>query len=351
MNNSPLNGYTEDLSEEDILPPDLREVAEKILNETPERRAQALKELRELLAGYADTLRSRTDTLFLLRFLRVRKFDAQRAFQMIQNYYRARYLNPELYEGLHPLAKKNLFELQTHTVLPDTDSEGSKICVLRMGNWNPSICSLDSLAGLCILAWEHLLEDPRTQVNGIVMLLDLGGGSLSHLKASTPGQFSMMVYNIQECCPLRMKAAHVINQPVYFMPLFQLVKPFLKEKLVRRMHLHGKDMDSLHKFLPAEILPEEFGGLQGPFDNGAFCDELYRADELFRISNTYGYPPGTSPEHLQKKDNRGESSLEYMCALWQKITNTFSLGYSAKAPEVNEADFAQGRFRKLDDID
>ncbi|CAN7998722.1 unnamed protein product [Ixodes hexagonus] len=349
---SPLNASAEGPSEENILPTDLREFAEQHLNEFPERRAQALQKLRGILAGHADTLRSRTDTLFLLRFLRVRKFDAPKAFQMIQNYYRVRYLNPELYEGLHPLARKSLLELQTHTVLSNTDPEGCKICVLRMGNWNPSICSLDMMCGLCILAWEHLLEDPRTQVKGIVMLLDLGGGSFTHLKAVTPSQLSMLVYNIQECCPLRMKAAHVLNQPVFFMPVFVLVKPFLKDKLVRRMHVHGKDLNSLHQFLPPEILPEEYGGPQGPFDNSAFCDELYRADALFQTHNTYGYRPNSPLEHLQRRDGCGDSSLDYICAMWQKITG-MSLGLNsfARTLGAQEAQLAQGHFRKLEDVD
>lgn len=346
---SQLNSTTKDLSEEDILPADLREYAEQYLNETPKRRTEALQELRELLAGHADYLRSRTDTLFLLRFLRVRKFDAPKAFQMIQNYYRARFLNPELYDGLHPLARKNLFDLQTHDVLAETDAEGSRVCLLRMGDWHPNVCSLDKMAGLSILAWEHLLEDPRTQVKGIVMLIDLGGGSFSHLRAASPTQFSMFVYNLQECCPLRLKSAHVVNQPMFFTSVFALVKPFLKEKLVRRMRVHGKDLDSLHQFLPPDILPEEFGGLRGPFDNSAFCAELYRADALFKEYNTYGYRPDTPDEYVRREDGCGDTTLDYMCALWQKITGLSSaFSYSSKTSEVDEINFEQGRFRKLE---
>ncbi|KAM7292879.1 hypothetical protein ISCGN_026014 [Ixodes scapularis] len=249
--------------------------------------------------------------------------------------------NPPIFELIYSAAK--LF------LKPKLVDRVRREARLWARDWHPNVCSLDKLAGLSILAWEHLLEDPRTQVKGIVMLIDLGGGSFSHLRAASPTQFSMFVYNLQECCPLRLKSAHVVNQPMFFTSVFALVKPFLKEKLVRRMRVHGKDLDSLHQFLPPDILPEEFGGLRGPFDNAAFCAQLYRADALFKEHNTFGYRPDTPDEYVRRKDGCGDATLDYMCALWQKITSLSSaFSYSSKMPEADEINFEQGRFRKLE---
>lgn len=40
------------------------------------------------------------------------------------------------------------------------------------------------------------------------------------------------------------------------------VKPFIKEKIRNRIHVHS-DLESLHKFVPKDILPEEYGGSAG----------------------------------------------------------------------------------------
>ncbi|KAM7292881.1 hypothetical protein ISCGN_026016 [Ixodes scapularis] len=336
--------------EEDILPSDLRERAQRKLHETPERRTEALRELKELLRGQGETLTTRTDTLFLLRFLRARKFDVPRAFQMIERYYRVRLQDQSLYRDLHPLSRRHLFELQTHGFLPDTDPKGRKIFVMRMGNWKPSICSIDEMSALAVLAWEHVLEDPRTQVMGIVVLLDLGGGSLRHMKSVTPSHVFAIAYSIQECFPMRLKAFHVINQPVFFMPLFHLIKPFLKDKFVRRMHVHGKNLESLHKFLPPEILPAEYGGLRGPFDNGPFCAELYQNDATFKVNSTYGYRPSCCSQ--QRTEGYRSSRIDYLCMLWRKFTRLSHVPNDIpKIPGVKAEKLTEHYIKKLEDTD
>lgn len=41
------------------------------------------------------------------------------------------------------------------------------------------------------------------------------------------------------------------------------IKPFLKKKISDRMHFHPDGLESLYKFVPKEILPEEYGGNAG----------------------------------------------------------------------------------------
>lgn len=43
----------------------------------------------------------------------------------------------------------------------------------------------------------------------------------------------------QESFPLRFKGFHVVNQPFYFAALFAVVRPFLKEKMKRRVSRPG----------------------------------------------------------------------------------------------------------------
>lgn len=63
------------------LPGPVKATAEKELGETSNRRRIELKNLRHLIADEID-FNPRLDDAFLLRFLRCRKFDAERAFKV-----------------------------------------------------------------------------------------------------------------------------------------------------------------------------------------------------------------------------------------------------------------------------
>lgn len=277
----------------DLLPAHLAEKAERELGETPERRTEALKELRALVDGEADALKSRTDPLFLLRFLRARKFDVPAAFRLLRNYYRIRYENPDLYADLYPSTVKDVLDLQCLGFLPDADAQGRRVFVLRMGNWNPDVCSLEAMYKPSTLFWEHAIDDPATQVNGIAALLDLRGGSLKHVRCMSPAHAFKIVYCMQECFPIRLKAIHVVNQPLFFTILMGFLKPFLKNKFLQRIHLHGRNYANLHAHVPQDILPCELGGWRGPFDNSESVDALLRNEEAFKAHEAFGYqrPP------------------------------------------------------------
>ncbi|OQR72489.1 alpha-tocopherol transfer protein-like, partial [Tropilaelaps mercedesae] len=62
------------------LPGSVSAIAERELGETPSRRRAELKNLRRLIAEEED-FNPRQDDAFLLRFLRCRKYDAERAFK------------------------------------------------------------------------------------------------------------------------------------------------------------------------------------------------------------------------------------------------------------------------------
>ncbi|KAK8772876.1 hypothetical protein V5799_012591 [Amblyomma americanum] len=136
--------------------------------------------------------------MFLLRFLRARKFDTPAAFQLLRNYYRMRFENPDLYQDLYPSSVKEIFDLQCLGFLRDPDAEGRKVFLLRMGKWSPDVCSLEAMYKPCTLAWELALEEADTQVNGIVALVDLDGGSLKHVASMSPAHAFKIVYCVQK---------------------------------------------------------------------------------------------------------------------------------------------------------
>ena len=77
--------------------------------------------------------------------------------------------------------------------------------------------------------------------------------------------------------PDRRASSYVIKQPSYFSIFWALVKPFLKPKLTKRLHLLGDDLPALHKLVDPAGLPADFGGAL-PADLSSFLDELERRE-------------------------------------------------------------------------
>ncbi|KAK1878667.1 Alpha-tocopherol transfer protein [Dissostichus eleginoides] len=53
---------------------------------------------------------------------------------------------------------------------------------------------------------------------------------------------------------------------MFFRPVFAMIRPFLPDKIRKRIHMHGADFqDTLSDFFSPSVLPPEYGG-EGPGD-------------------------------------------------------------------------------------
>lgn len=163
-------------------------------------------------------LRTRLDDSFLLRFLRARKFDYDRALQLLLNYHAGRKAWPEVFKDLKPSTVKHVLDLGFLAVLPHPDPNGRFILCLRpgcrrllllyetlsarcdlislavslsvmhrAGKWKPNDYPFVDNVRAIYLTLEKLIQPEVTQVNGIVILADYTGVGMS--QASNPGPF------------------------------------------------------------------------------------------------------------------------------------------------------------------
>lgn len=270
---------------------DWRSLALRELGETADVRASSLEKLRAFLDEEKD-LKSRRDDIFLLRFLRVRKFNVSEALQMIKSYYKIRLLSQKIIPpGSGPRDYKDIYEEQVTTMLAQRDSDGRTIFIFRVGHWNSdSGFNLEDTYSPDIMMLEYVLSQEDAQVNGFVLICDMKDFSFWHLRQFSFGHLKVLAHTVQDAFPARFKAIHVVNQPGIYDYIYACIRPFLKAKIVKRIHLHGSDVTSLHKHIDPEILPEEYGGKAGPFSNEWICNELYAKDDEFRKYSYYGYP-------------------------------------------------------------
>jgi len=110
-----------------------REKAQKELGETSEA-YEKIDQLRSLLSSSELTRqKGREDEAFLLRFLRAKKFDIEKAFKMMQKYYWMKEHSPELFHVSPPTDLKAMLEMQIQCMLPQKDAHRRQIYVFRVG--------------------------------------------------------------------------------------------------------------------------------------------------------------------------------------------------------------------------
>ncbi|XP_018430175.1 PREDICTED: alpha-tocopherol transfer protein-like [Nanorana parkeri] len=262
------------------LTPELIQKAREELQEKPEWRLRDVQALRDMIWKDYPNLRTRVDDVFLLRFLRARKFDYDRALQLLVNYYGCRKGWPELFTDLRPSAVKPVLDSGFLTVLPQNDMQGRRVvCILS--RWNPRDYPMTENIRAMYLSLEKLIESEETQVNGIVILADYQGVGLSQASHFGPFIAKKVIGILQDGFPIRIKAVNVINEPRIFKGIFAILRPFLKEKIVNRFFLHGSDLSSLHSNVPKAILPDEYGGTAGKLDTSAWSQILLASENDF----------------------------------------------------------------------
>ncbi|KAL7042477.1 hypothetical protein ACKWTF_001152 [Chironomus riparius] len=263
-----------------------REKAEKELNENSEAKSK-ISLLRNMITSCDLNKRGREDDAFLLRFLRAKKFDVDKSFKMIQKYYWMKVHSPELFHVSPPSDLKSMLEMQIQCMLPQPDLQGRQIYLFRVEKCDPYKVPVDHVFRSNVLSLEDAIRSPEVQIGGLVVLLDMSGLSLGHAKYLSPHLARRTVEVVQEAFPLRFKAFHVLHEPFYFDAILAMLKPFLKDKIRRRIHLHGNDMNSLYKHIPKDCLPAEYGGTQPPFDNSIWRSRILNNEEYFRRLESY----------------------------------------------------------------
>ena len=131
-----------------------------------------------------------------------------------------------------------------------------------------------------LMAFEILLEDEETQINGIVIVADFRNFGLTQATAvMQPTIFKNYGGILFNCYPVRIKAIHILDQPKIFTVIFAIVSQFMKEKLRKRVYLHGGSIELLHQHIDKHLIPSDFGGDGKPTELRLWVKTVFDAEE------------------------------------------------------------------------
>jgi len=266
-----------------------------------EKAVKCLRTLRNLLTDDEDLKIPIHDEKFLIRFVRGKKYDVEAAHETVRKYYTLRKKNPKIFRIAYPSNKpvRELLEKNAVTKLKHNDAEGRAVVVCNIPKWDTATHNLDHmLAAVVLVIEELLLFSVEVQINGIVILVNYDGLSMSHVTQFTPGRVKSALQILQGSYPLRLKQIHIIKEPSIFEIIYSMMKPFMTAKLKERLVLHGQKLEKYFELFPPENLPEDHGGKLSDDEayDQKFKEELFQRDSYYQELLDYGFGEWDSDE-------------------------------------------------------
>ncbi|XP_058795618.1 alpha-tocopherol transfer protein-like isoform X2 [Phymastichus coffea] len=284
----------------DHIPDNVLEYARHELGESEEVKCQTIHELREMIFERGECMPHRMDDEFLLRFLRARNFNVNRAHRLIVRYYAFKDEHPEIHVNVNPLEMRHIGDDDVMTVPAYRAPCGRRLMIYRIGNWDPRKYSVDEIFKATVLILELGLLEPMAQILGGIVIFDFEGISMAHAWTITPQVASMVFALIVTAFPITTHAIHILNQSWIFDTMFAVFKPLIDSKMNSKIFFHGSDMESLHRHLPPDYLPKKYGGTRDELPYYRWIDALGKDRRVVKEMKGLGY---IIPDEFCAKDD------------------------------------------------
>ncbi|KAM3963872.1 alpha-tocopherol transfer protein-like [Aphomia sociella] len=203
----------------------------------------------------------------LMTFLRGCSFSLEKCKRKLDMYFTMRNACPEFFTN-RDITRKELKELVVRgqgPPLPGLTPKGCRVILARALDKSLDPTHLNNIFKLAMMMGDIRLKEESEGVAGDVYILDASILAPSHLGKISPSALKKFFICIQEAYPVKLKEIHIVNVTTLVDAVMNIVKPFLKEKIKKRIFTHTT-LDTLYDYVPKDVLPEEYGGTCGSID-------------------------------------------------------------------------------------
>uniref|UniRef100_A0A182JBV8 Uncharacterized protein n=1 Tax=Anopheles atroparvus TaxID=41427 RepID=A0A182JBV8_ANOAO len=252
--------YDDEGCEDPVGPKNIKKTLESIREDALVRR-QNLAQLRDWIAKHPHIRHCRTDALFLLRFLRTRKFSFLVASQTLERYLAARALHPRWFQQLdiNDPELQHLTEIGFVYPLRERTADGCLVLLCDWGLLDPKVHTIDHSNRMHVMLAEAYGEDPVVQCAGVIAIFDLQHITLAHHGLISLSSLRQITRYLNNSFPVRCQAIYAVNVPSAAMWIVNGFVGFLNEKIQSRVRLFH-NYEELAEKLDRNLLPQECGG-------------------------------------------------------------------------------------------
>lgn len=204
-----------------------------------------------------------TDDLFLLQFLRTKKYFMDQAFQVLENHLIFRQTHSSWFDMTDARVDKMKDFFRSGYVYPlmKRDADGRRIVLINQMRHDYDKFTGDDAIHLVFTVCFTLMQEEETQISGISLIINYEEVSIKYLSVYSVTDVVELVKFLRNSCPGRTKAFYLINLPTFAFFLINAAKAAMTEKLRSRLMI-VKSWDDIASFVDKSLLPKELGGEQ-----------------------------------------------------------------------------------------
>lgn len=257
-----------------------RNVRKEINNNYADKQREYVQQLKDWMQTQPHLPRN-YDERILPRFLAGTKYDVHRAKRKIDAYFTARAKMPEFFAQRDPSSKETQQAWRALSVLPlpRTRRDGARVTLHVLNDVDASEHVAQSVYKMIFMVSDIRLVE-EAEISGDVFVFDVAHVSLSVLLKHAGSLLKKALSLAQGAYPQRLKEIHIINAHPFVNKSINLFRSFMKEKMRNRFIVHSS-LESLHQYVPADLLPAEYGG--GPRTVENLCDQWSKALESYTL--------------------------------------------------------------------
>ncbi|XP_034230751.1 alpha-tocopherol transfer protein-like [Thrips palmi] len=197
-----------------------------------------------------------------VKFLHSCEYDVLAAQQCINYYYRTRSTTPSVFcdrDVRLPSVRAQLNVLD-FVVVPRLAPDGCRIIINGLTDPDPRNYVFEDHQKLLLMMMDAMVAAEPT-LPGVYIIYDLDMGLISHFwKFGFWLQRKLFAY-FQGGLPLLLKSCILLHTPSYINTVMKVLRNFTdRKRLDETKMFEGDDFAELHKLLPRECLPSDYGG-------------------------------------------------------------------------------------------
>jgi hypothetical protein len=201
------------------------------------------------------------DDVFLLRFLRARKYSILKARKSLESYLSGPQVHPAYLKSLNVMDPKlsALFDTGYTLLSPEADADGCRIKINR-----PGVIDTETFTGLDLARATFTLNEcisdlEEVQISGIKIIFDFSETHLNFFSLFSFNDYKNFIEIAKNITPHRVKALYVLNLPPFANYIGEFFMKLLNKKMRERV-IVLKDANELKNYVEPNLLPKEYNG-------------------------------------------------------------------------------------------
>ncbi|PSN57131.1 hypothetical protein C0J52_01286 [Blattella germanica] len=175
--------------------------------------------------------------------------------EAIDMYYSLKTLSPEIMSGRDSSKPWYL------TTMPKLTPEGDRIILIGLTGEDVANFNMNDTLKIVLMYLDvRLCEDYYLRNTLIVDFKNIGMSHIMKVSLPTLKRYLLCILKGHKA---RVRSIHLINSPSLANVVLTLVRPFISNKILSRVQIHGEDYTKLFDDVPRNLLPTELGGDSG----------------------------------------------------------------------------------------